>query len=296
MVSGLIFDSAISRLIAALHRYGETTLCASRADVAASPHRHCDGALSLSFRNDDTGASILRLTFSLLPPYEHGSAPDPELTLASPPAALSSTGKGKGKARESAASSPSTTYMLPDHISLPSRLANSAHSLYSLRHLAQIALSTQPSKEAGPSYHALRSLALSIQQLASARPQPGASSAANVGGAQSGAKGDDLVGRLRERLRRLKGSKATSSSAAGGSNGGAKLQKAPPLAIVERTTAVRRRERVLTADDEDNEYEDSEDYQEARDVDEARRRQEEARRRQEQATANETRYLPTLGR
>lgn len=184
--------------------------------------------------------------------------------------------------------------MLPDHIALPSRLANSAHTLYSLRHLAQIALSTQPSKHASPSYHALRSLAQSIQQLASTQQQQQSNELGSEAGGTAPPKGDDLVGRLRDRLRRMRGNRVGSTS--GGSNGAgsssaAKLQKAPPLTVVERTQAVRRRERVLTADDEED-YEDSEDYQEARDQDEVRRREEEVRRRE----ADETRYLPTLGR
>ncbi|ORY88853.1 hypothetical protein BCR35DRAFT_350764 [Leucosporidium creatinivorum] len=186
--------------------YGETTVAASSSDIAASPHRHCDASLSLSFRHDDLGSSILRLTISLLPVHEHSHSPDPELTIASPPPALNhSTGKGKGKAR-APTSTPSTTFLLPDHLVLPTRLSSTAHTLYSLRHLAQIALSTQPSKHASPSYHALRALAQSIQQLALVSSK--ASAGEGKSGLGAGGRGqDDLVGRLRERLKRMRGAK-----------------------------------------------------------------------------------------
>jgi len=301
-----LFDCAValtssSFSLVSRYRYGETTVAASPADIASSPHRHCDASLSLSFRHDDLGSSILRLTISLLPAHEHSHTPDPELTIASPPAALNSNGKGKGKARASTAS-PSTTYLLPDHLVLPTRLASTAHTLYSLRHLAQIALSTQPSKHASPSYHALRSLAQSIQQLALTSSKANAGDGKAVLGA--GGKGqDDLVGRLRDRLKRMRRAKEVSrEGGAGGGGGGApirpsssgaKLVKIPTEAVA-RTTAVRRRDRVLSVGESD-EMNDAE-YEEAREHEEAMRLEEEQRRGEERLLENETRYLPTLGR
>lgn len=289
-------------------RYGETSLSASPADVAASPLKHCDAALSLSFRHDDLGASILRLTISLLPPtHDHSS--NTELTIASPPSALGSNGKGKGKAR-APTTAKATTYLLPDHLVLPTRLSSTAHTLYSLRHLAQIALSTQPSKNASPSYHALRSLAQSIQQLAL-----GAAS----GGGERNRGQEDLVGRLKERLRRMRGSRQgeVSGGAAGGSGGGGtatqgtKLVKIPPQSAMERTTAVRRRDRVLSAEvDAEGQWEQAaaasggeEETTDLRDEQEAAGEQErvqregqEQRRREQEQWEDEAQYLPTLSR
>lgn len=280
-------------------RYGETTIAAAASDIASSPHRHCDASLSLSFRHDDLGSSILRLTISLLPAHDHSHTPDPELTIASPPSNLNSNGKGKGKAR-AASSSPSTTYLLPDHLVLPTRLSSTAHTLYSLRHLAQIALSTQPSKHASPSYHALRSLAQSIQQLALASTR--ASDGGGKSGLGAGGKGqDDLVGRLRDRLKRMRGTKDAKRGGDGGGTGairpsssGAKLVKIPPTEAVARTTVVRRRDRVLSVGESD-EMNDAE-YAEAREQEERTRLEEEQRRREEELLEHETRYLPTLGR
>lgn len=131
-----------------------------------------------------------------------------------------------------------------------------------------------------------------------------ASSKATAGegksGLGAGGKGqDDLVGRLRDRLRRMRGAKDVNRRGGGGgairpSTSGAKLVKIPPTEAVARTTAVRRRDRVLSVGESD-EMDDAE-YAEAREHEEAMRREEEQRRREEELLESETRYLPTLGR
>lgn len=135
---------------------------------------------------------------------------------------------GKGKSRSTTTSS-STTFLLPDPLHLPTRLSSISLSLYTLRHLSSIALSTQPSKSASPSYLALRSLGHSIAGLSLSSTST------------NGSNKDDLVGRLRERVRRLRAGGAERMG--GGGGGGAKLAK--PAPNTERTRPVERGDRLL---------------------------------------------------
>lgn len=300
---------------------------ASAADVAAHPSHRCDMALSLSFgqsqaqiddqRNDFM--PVIRLTATLLHPHEASHDPT-ELTVQVPTlqttnasrtqrvlGSSSSGGVNKGKGKASGPTSrPPASFLLPDHVVLPTRLSSIAVSLYSLRHLALIAQSTQPAKTASPSYHALRLLAEQIQALSrdsaaqravvAERRKTGNTqedSRLGVAGSSGGRTGvrehDDLVGRLRERLRRMRGASSAQGShgrvqsnvettgpstaprgfvaamrevdSAGSrrGNGGdsgasatapaARLVKASPPS---KTTAVNRRHRVLTQADEGN--------------------------------------------
>jgi len=56
--------------------------------------------------------------------------------------------------------------VLPDYLVLPSTLSEPAVALYTLRHLASIACSTQPAKASTDSYRALRQLGSAIENLA----------------------------------------------------------------------------------------------------------------------------------
>lgn len=198
---------------------------ASSDDVEAEQSRHCEASLSLDFRQDDEGIPVLRLTISLLCP-NHSSLPQ-ELSMSTTPVV------GKCKSRFS--SSP-TLFDLPDHIVLPMRLSSIAISLYTLRHLAGIALSTQPSKDAAPSYHALRHLAQSISSLVTEHQET------VLAREHSRREDERLLGKLRDRLRRMKPKP--------NGNQGAKLLKPPPVAQAQRTQPLSRRSRVLSLDAE----------------------------------------------
>lgn len=113
-------------------------------------------------------------------------------------------------------------------------MSSLAIHLYTLRHLANIALSTQPAKDAAPSYHALRTLGSAISSLAAEHSN---SHAQELHREQTKVDEERLLGKLRDRLRRLK---------PGGGAQGAKLLKPPPVQQAQRTQQVPRRERVLS--------------------------------------------------
>ncbi|KAK4701085.1 hypothetical protein P7C70_g5152, partial [Phenoliferia sp. Uapishka_3] len=213
--------------------YGDCIIQASAADVSAEDSRHCDASLSLEFRPNDEGTGVIRFTMSLLPPNHSFSTPELALVPPTPPASI----KGKGRA----ATLPSTRFILPDHPVLPMRMSSLAISLYTLRHLANIALSTQPAKDAAESYHALRSLGLAISNLAREHSGKG-----EVKREQAKAEEEKLMGKLKERLRRMKPGHS-------GGGGGNKLVKPPPPEPLPRTQQLSRREGVLSSSDFDSE-------------------------------------------
>lgn len=207
---------------------------ASDFDVDASETAHCESSLALSFRKNDEGESVLRLTISLLRP-DH-PAPSHELNIVSPSTPVIGKGKGKAPSRPS-----SPTFLLPDHQVLPLRLSQIAISLYTLRQLAGIALSTQPAKEASESYHALRTLAISINELAREHDSMDLKKAD-----ESKRNNERLVHRLKERLRKFGG---LGSGGNNGSDAGKKLTKIP-AGPVHRTRNLGREERVLSVEEE----------------------------------------------
>lgn len=270
-----------------MRRYGDTKLVASPQDIALEPTRHCTAAASLEFRPDDEGYTIIRLVVAILPPDDPESHAHRELTVEHP----SSTppGKGKGKARsyfQSSSTVPSdnstlATFHLPDSVHLPCRLSGLAIQLYTLRHLASIARSTMPAKEgAAPGYHALRELATALERLtavaAGRQQRDTASSQAlpNYGNQSGGGGGradenERLLTRLRDRLRRLKrGSTANENNTTSPTKPN-KLVKAPPRergqpsgggggdspAMARAAQPLARSERVLSANDHDQEEE-----------------------------------------
>ncbi|GAA6009265.1 hypothetical protein JCM11491_004250 [Sporobolomyces phaffii] len=277
--------------------YGETRIIASPQDVALEPTRHCTAAASLEFRPDDEGFTIIRLVIAILPPDDPESHSHRELSVDHPAATTPPVQdrKGKGKARsyfhsataapvepESSAST-LATFHLPDSVHLPCRLSNLAIQLYTLRHLASIARSTQPAKEGGTSsYLALRELATALEGLtaiAQSRQEKDSSSSQGPshyrsqtggrvpgGGAGRSDENERLLTRLRDRLRRLK-------RGGGGNEGGYpttsptkpnKLVKPPPTRkdtsntrpeISAPTLMVQqlsRTERVLSANDHEH--------------------------------------------
>ncbi|GAA5906331.1 uncharacterized protein JCM6883_005517 [Sporobolomyces salmoneus] len=291
-----------SSLLRFLMWYGDTKLVASPRDVALEPTRHCTAAASLEFRPDDEGYTIIRLVVSILAPDDPEAHSHRELTVehpaTSPPAYQ---GKGKGKSRsyfhsssappqDSSALSNLATFHLPDSVHLPCRLSNLAIQLYTLRHLASIARSTQPVKEGGTSgYQALRELSIALENLTTisqSRQERDASSHQGPSQyrAQSGGGGpvnrsdenERLLTRLRDRLRRLK---------RGGGGGGNenfytgtspqkpnKLVKAPPTrrdtgpqgretypAPTQTVQPLSRTERVLSANDHEHDEEGEEE-------------------------------------
>ncbi|GAA5986254.1 hypothetical protein JCM5350_007601 [Sporobolomyces pararoseus] len=284
--------------------YGDTRIIASPQDIALEPSRHCTAAASLEFRPDDEGYTIIRLVVTILPPDDPDSHSHRELTVehptTTPPA---HHGKGKGKSRSyfhSSSSAPNpdssslsslATFHLPDSVHLPCRLSNLAIQLYTLRHLASIARSTQPAKEGGTaSYQALRELSISLDNLTSiaqSRLERDASShqgpshyRAQSGGGGGGEmnrsdENERLLTRLRDRLRRLK------RGGGGGANENSypntsptkpnKLVKAPPTrketnpqsrdnfaALTQTVQPLPRTERVLSANDHEHDEEEEE--------------------------------------
>lgn len=171
---------------------------------------------------------MIRLTITLLSSDQYHTFHELSIVPSSPTSSPINS-KGKAKARLA-----STIFELPDHQILPTRLNSIAISLYTLRHLSNIAASTQASKDASLSYLNLRTLATSISELAKEHDL-----SSNEGVETKGKEEDRLVTRLKDRLRRLGGG--------GGKSSSAKLSKAPPSA--DRTRAVEREERVL-ADEE----------------------------------------------
>ncbi|GAA6061640.1 hypothetical protein JCM10212_002517 [Sporobolomyces blumeae] len=279
--------------------YGDTTILASPQDIALEATRHCTAEASVEFRPDDEGFTIIRLLVAILPPNDPDSHTHRDLTVEHPGSTPPANGKGKGKAKSyfpSAATSterfPLVTFHLPDSVHLPCRLSSLAIQLYTLRHLASIARSTQPAKEgAAPGYLALRELSIALDDLAKVaherkkqeheptgvRPSPAVSipDDNDPGGRTSGDENERLLTRLRDRLRRLKRGSTTSEPASGQWQGqGApglvdsaptrpnKLVKAPPRDHAPRISApiatqqLPRRQRVLSAanDDDDDDH------------------------------------------
>ncbi|GAA6014110.1 hypothetical protein JCM10207_006099 [Rhodosporidiobolus poonsookiae] len=220
--------------------FGDTTIVASPADLAASPSRRCGATASLEFRPDDEGLPVVRLVVSLLPPTDPASHLPLHYELSvtrhsPPPASLGSNGKGKQRASAPLANPSAAgqaTFSLPDALHLPARLSSLAIQLYTLRHLASIARATQPARSPPPpsafsasgssaeGYLALRALADSIGALARAAAErdgssggqtPRAGLASGSGGGRAGVASPPaeehtqrLVDRLRDRLRRLR--------------------------------------------------------------------------------------------
>jgi hypothetical protein len=91
-----------------------------------------------------TRAPHVRLTIRILPTVAGDAAPE-----------SSSTSVGRLR------------LPLPDRVLLPSSLSEVAVSLYTLRHLAAIACSTQPGNQPTASYRSLRQLGHAIERLAS---------------------------------------------------------------------------------------------------------------------------------
>ncbi|KAM0747968.1 hypothetical protein T439DRAFT_328629 [Meredithblackwellia eburnea MCA 4105] len=256
--------------------YGDSVILASEEDVANEDSHHCEAALSLEFRRNDEGDGVVRLSINLLAANHPPTPQELSVTSLTP---SSGGGKGKGKAKivdnninaTSAALlvQPHTTFLLPDHTVLPTRLSLIAISLYSLRHLAGIALSTQPSKEPSPSYLALRDLGSAISDLANERMMTVVvGSGSNKSGGNPMGRGDiqrhkqdqeRLITRLRDRLRWRK--LTSSSSFSGivdnkkenrdpGTGTGTRLVKTIPPVTTTTTTALRtqpigRQDRVL---------------------------------------------------
>ncbi|BGP23602.1 ubiquitin interacting motif protein [Rhodotorula toruloides] len=179
-------------LLRSLMWYGDTTVVASSADIAASTTARCAANASLEFRPDDEGLPFVRLVLSLVPPHELTVrlAAHRELSVHKANLGDSST-KGKDKARAST-TAPQMTFRLPDVLHLPTRLSSLAIQLYSLRHLASIARATQPAKSPPPpslgssgeveGYAALRELADVIALLAKAAHDRHASASASSSG------------------------------------------------------------------------------------------------------------------
>ncbi|GAA5931906.1 hypothetical protein JCM1841_006792 [Sporobolomyces salmonicolor] len=263
--------------------YGDTRIAASSADFAFEATQHCSATATLEFRPDDEGYTVLRLGVALLPPddpsataryHAHG-----ELTVEHP-GELSGSGKGKGKGKSRSYFTPSSpdkpllaTFHLADVLNLPSSLSSLAIQLYTLRHLASIARSTQPAKE-GPAagYLALRELSDAIEALsmvsatrkeraASSRvrrgssgvvgSEPGSGPAQGAGGRGAFPVADEnerLLDRIRDRLRRLKLSSTTNNGRNSPSRPN-KLLKPPPkdyVPTVQRVQQVSRSERILS--------------------------------------------------
>ncbi|BGP06886.1 hypothetical protein JCM10049v2_002716 [Rhodotorula toruloides] len=182
-------------LLRSLMWYGDTTVVASAADIAASATARCAANASLEFRPDDEGLPVVRLIISLVPPHESTLrlAAHRELSVQKANVADSSA-KGKGKARAST-TAPQMSFHLPDVLHLPTRLSSLAIQLYSLRHLASIARATQPAKSPPPpslgssgeveGYAALRELADAIALLAKAAHDRHASAPASSTGAET---------------------------------------------------------------------------------------------------------------
>ncbi|GAA5946446.1 hypothetical protein JCM3765_000245 [Sporobolomyces pararoseus] len=283
--------------------YGDTRIVASPQDVALEPSRHCTAAASLEFRPDDEGYTIIRLVVTILPPDDPDSHSHRELTVehpaTTPPA---HSGKGKGKSRSyfhSSSSAPSqdpsslsslATFQLPDSVHLPCRLSNLAIQLYTLRHLASIARSTQPAKEGGTaSYQALRELSIALENLTSiaqSRLERDASShqgpshyraqSGGGGGMNRSDENERLLTRLRDRLRRLKrgGGGPTNENSYPNTSPTKpnKLVKAPPTrretnpqsrdnfaALTQTVQPLPRTERVLSANDHDHDDDDEDE-------------------------------------
>ncbi|GAA5932543.1 uncharacterized protein JCM15063_001256 [Sporobolomyces koalae] len=262
--------------------YGDTKLVASSQDVALEPTRHCTAAASLEFRPDDEGYTIIRLVITILPPDDPDSQSHRELTVEHPamtPPAHHGKGKGRAKSYFSSSSSASAetstlaTFHLPDSVHLPCRFSNLAIQLFTLRHLASIARSTQPAKEGGTAgYQALREFSFALDHLSSvnaSRLHRDTSSTEEQSryGSVSGAGGradenERLLTRLRDRLRRLKrgGSEQPLHATPPRPN---KLTKAPPRDLVPKdsiaarsTQQLPRTERVLSANDHEDEIEE----------------------------------------
>lgn len=200
--------------------------------------KHCDAALSLTFRTNELGQSILRLSVELLPPNQRRS--HQELTVVDTRSDAHVKGKGKGVEDNTRTQS----FRLPDYIILPCRLSSIAISIFTLRHISNIAISTIPATTASASYHALRALALAFEELSDSE-----SMAIPEDSGKLRKEDERVVGRLRDRLRSWHRRSSTSGSSNGG--GGGKLLKAPPNDVsMGKTRTIKRDLRVLSNEEE----------------------------------------------
>ncbi|GAA5961335.1 hypothetical protein JCM21900_004486 [Sporobolomyces salmonicolor] len=319
--------------------YGDTRITASFTDFAFEARQHCSATATLEFRPDDEGYTVLRLGVALLPPddpsataryHAHG-----ELTVEHP-GELPGSGKGKGKGKSRSYFTPSSpdkpllaTFHLADVLNLPSSLSSLAIQLYTLRHLASIARSTQPAKE-GPAagYLALRELSDAIEALsmvsamrkeraASSRvrrvssvmvgSEPGSGPARGAGGRGAFPVADEnerLLARLRDRLRRLKLSSTTHNGRNSPSRPN-KLLKPPPkdyVPTVQRVQQVPRSERILSVQTlnepelEDRGQEEEESWAVVRDVERQAvcEREGERERERRRAESGDLQYLASM--
>lgn len=246
-----------SLLLRFLMWYGETELRASPREEGDARSGRRAAALSVEFRKEGDGKSCVRLAVKLIDDELAGgygsdgsgvgassggegvaSGGVPKVVTKRIPNKLRRKQKGKTKAvdREVFADAPPpppppevtvTTVLLPDAVVLPTRLAQLAVTLFTLGHLAGIAVSTQSSKEATDSYKELRKLGGLIANLAATNRESAAAAAGAEGQGSGGAGDDKLIGRLKERLRRLRKGQSTSN----GPNGaGPSTSSAQPVA------------------------------------------------------------------
>ncbi|SGY47966.1 BQ5605_C001g00595 [Microbotryum silenes-dioicae] len=160
-------------------RQGDVKLSTTSADQMAHDHP-AECGVTLTFWTTESGQFVLRLVIVLIS-IDHsivfGQAHelnivthltyDPDSTRPTQP---------KSKTRQVVP----TSFFLPDPQLLPTRMSTFSISLFMLRHLAHIAHSTQPAKDASASYYALRSLAAAIQATPSQATQIGNSTKAGT--------------------------------------------------------------------------------------------------------------------
>ncbi|KAK4051927.1 hypothetical protein OIV83_002632 [Microbotryomycetes sp. JL201] len=162
---GFVLEAASwTQLLRSLMWFGDSTITASSHDTAAMAPGRCEASLSLSFDKLDSGDLVVRLTVAL----SSVASTDEHAELRLLGSATSDVdalrdSESKGKAR--ATSFERAVFVLPDRIVLPARLSQMAISLHSLRHVAQIAISTVPAPDATAEFFALRTLALKIKAL-----------------------------------------------------------------------------------------------------------------------------------
>ncbi|KAK4058287.1 hypothetical protein OIO90_000444 [Microbotryomycetes sp. JL221] len=168
---GSVIEAASwTQLLRFLMWYGDSTVRAASIDVNSAHPGRCEASLSLSFDKNIAGDHIIRLTTALSASSALNAFNEPpELKMIDGNSASFqqsiSGDQGKGKARATSSTAARAVFVLPDRIVLPARLSQIAISLHSLRHVAQIALSTQPAEYATEEFYALRTLAVRIKAL-----------------------------------------------------------------------------------------------------------------------------------
>ncbi|SCV74231.1 BQ2448_6663 [Microbotryum intermedium] len=195
-----IETSRWSTLLKFMMWQGDVKLSTTCADQIAH-ERPAECGATLTFRTTVSGQHVLRLVIVLIS-IDHttvfGQAH--ELNIVNHLTCNTDStrpSQAKSKARQVA----HTTFFLPDPQVLPTRMSTLSISLFVLRHLAHIAQSTQPAKDASASYHALRNLATAIQ---ASPPRATQSGTWSKDGENKHAEEEDLLSRMRERLRKLK--------------------------------------------------------------------------------------------